>query len=202
MLETLAAAVVRATGWHGDNHFINPMCGSGTLAIEAALLAHNRAPGTLRPNFGFMHLVSFNNDAYIKLRRDIISKEIGAITGKIIATDHNQAALDAAVANAKTAGVEANIDFSLCDFDATRIPEGNGVVVLNPEYGFRMGEPEELKGVYKRIGSFFKHQCGGYTGFVFTGNFNLAKFVGLKAKRKIPFLSGKIECRLYAYDLY
>jgi len=202
MQETLAAAVVRATGWNGTGNFINPMCGSGTIAIEAALMALNRAPGTFRANFGFMHLVPFDHDAYTQLRRNLILKEKKPSAVKIIATDHDQKALDIAKSNAKTAGVEASIDFSLCDFDATEVPQGGGVIALNPEYGFRMGDPETLKVVYKRIGSFFKHQCSGYTGFVFTGNFDLAKFVGLKAKRKIAFLSGTIECRLYAYDLY
>jgi 23S rRNA G2445 N2-methylase RlmL len=202
MQETLAAAVVRATGWNGKGTFINPMCGSGTLAIEAALVGLNRAPGTLRDNFGFMHLAPFDREAYSNLLHKFISRENKVFPGKIIATDRDQVALDAASANAKKAGVDAIIDFDTCDFDATEILDGKGVVVINPEYGFRMGNPEELKKVYKRIGDFFKRRCNGYTGFVFTGNFDLAKYIGLKSKWKTAFLSGKIECRLYAYELY
>jgi putative N6-adenine-specific DNA methylase len=202
MQESLAAAVVRATGWNGNGNFVNPMCGSATIAIEAALIAHNKAPGMLRTNFGFMHFVSFDNDEYTKLRRELVMKEKKILSGRIIATDHDNATLLAAKGNANKAGVEDSIDFDVCDFDATEIPEGNGIVVLNPEYGFRMGDPEALKKVYKRIGDFLKQRCGGYRGFVFTGNFDLAKHIGLKSKRKIPFLSGKIECRLYEYELY
>jgi len=202
MQETLAAAVVRATGFNGKENFINPMCGSATLAIEAALVAHNKAPGIMRSNFGFMHLNGFDDDAYARLKRELISRELKGISGSIFATDIDSSAIAAAQANIKTAGFETTIALNVSDFDQTPVPDGGGVVVLNPEYGFRMGNPEELKNVYKKIGNFFKHQCSGYTGFVFTGNFNLAKFVGLKAKKKIPFLSGKIECRLYAYDLY
>jgi len=202
MQETLAAAVVRATGFDGTKHFINPMCGSATLAIEAAYIAHNKAPGLGRPNFGFMHLKSFDLDEYAKLRRDIMSRERKASTGSLIATDFDPAAMASAQTNVKNAGFESSIELGVCDFDRTQVPLGGGVVVINPEYGMRMGEPEKLKLIYKQIGTFFKRQCGGYTGFVFTGNFELAKFVGLKAKWKSNFLSGKIDCRLYAYELY
>ena len=94
------------------------------------------------------------------------------------------------------------IEFSVCDYSETVIPEGGGVVMLNPEYGERMGKLKELEGVYKGIGDFFKQKCGGYTGYIFTGNFELAKKVGLKAKRRIPFFNGGIECRLLEYELY
>jgi putative N6-adenine-specific DNA methylase len=82
------------------------------------------------------------------------------------------------------------------------VPEGGGVVILNPEYGERMGKIRELEQVYKGIGDFFKHQCTGYRGYIFTGNLDLAKKVGLQAKRRIPFYNSNIECRLLEYDLY
>ena len=202
MQETLAAAVVRATGFKGNGNFINPMCGSATVAIEAALLAYNKAPGILRLNFGFMHLKTFDRDAYSKLREQLISRERDAIPGSISASDIDPVAMTAARENVKNAGLESRIELSVCDFDRKEVPFGGGMVVLNPEYGIRMGDPEKLKTTYKRIGSYFKHQCGGYTGFVFTGNFDLVKHIGLKAKWKTNFQSGKIDCRLYAYDLY
>jgi 23S rRNA G2445 N2-methylase RlmL len=204
MQETLAAGVVCATGWIGMGNFINPMCGSGTLAIEAALIAHNRAPGIMRQNFGFMHLLPFDKTAYSQLREEVVSREKSSIPCKIIASDHDPNALFAAKTNAQNAGMEKSIQFELSEFDATPVPASQdpGIVLLNPEYGFRMGEAENLKNVYKRIGDFFKHRCSGYHGFVFTGNIQLAKHIGLKSKRKIPFLSGKIECRLYEYELY
>jgi 23S rRNA G2445 N2-methylase RlmL len=204
MQETLAAGVIRATSWNGTTNFINPMCGSGTLAIEAALIAHNRAPGMLRQNFGFMHLIPFDPEAYSQLRAKLMEKELPKISGRIIASDHDSNALFAAKKNAEQAGIAQSIQFDLCEFDATEIPEshGTGVVLLNPEYGFRMGDTEQLKTIYRRIGDFFKHQCKGNSGFVFTGNKDLAKYIGLKSKRKILFLSGKIECRLYEYELY
>jgi len=202
MQETLAAAVIMASGWKGAGNFINPMCGSGTLAIEAALIALNRASGLLRNNFGFMHLKGFNELLWNDLRAQAKREAKNTLNYRIIAGDIRKEAIEAAKKNAATAGVDHLIEFSVCDYSETIIPEGGGVVMLNPEYGERMGKLKELESVYKGIGDFFKQKCGGYTGYIFTGNFELAKKVGLKAKRRIPFFNGGIECRLLEYELY
>ena len=202
MQETLAAAVVLATGWRGNGNFINPMCGSGTLAIEAALIALERAPGLLRSNYGFMHLKGFDESFWKTLRRKIRAEAKDRLNERIIATDNSQQAIEAAKKNAMTAGVDRLIEFGVCDFLETPAPDGRGVVILNPEYGERMGEIEGLKETYKKIGDFFKKKCQGYRGYVFTGNLDLAKQVGLRTKRRIPFFNGPIECRLLEYDLY
>ncbi len=202
MQETLAAAVIMASKWNGNGHFINPMCGSGTLAIEAAFMGLNRAPGLLRDNFGFMHLKGFNESLWKELRAQA-KKEAGkTLNRRIIATDIRKEAVEAAKKNAATAGVEHMIEFSVCDYSETPIPDGGGIVILNPEYGERMGKIRELEDVYKGIGDFFKQKCGGYTGYIFTGNFELAKKVGLRAKRRVQFFNGGIECRLLEYELY
>jgi 23S rRNA G2445 N2-methylase RlmL len=202
MQETLAAAVVLAMGWTGNANFINPMCGSGTLAIEAALIGLNRAPGLLRSNFGFMHLKGFNEPSWKALRRKIRAEAKDRLNGRIIATDISQQAVETAKNNAMTAGVDRFIEFGVCDFSQTPVPNGGGVVILNPEYGERMGEAEELKEIYKRIGDFFKKKCHEYTGYIFTGNLDLAKKVGLRTRRRLSFFNGPIECRLLEYDLY
>jgi putative N6-adenine-specific DNA methylase len=202
MQETLAAAVIMSTGWNGSGHFINPMCGSGTLAIEAALAGLNRASGMVRDNFGFMHFKGFNESLWKKLRSEAGRKARKTLECRIVATDIRKEAVQAARANAAVAGVERVIEFAVCDYSETAIPEGRGIVVLNPEYGERMGKARELESVYKGIGDFFKHRCAGYTGYVFTGNLDLAKKVGLRAKRRVPFFNGSIECRLLEYALY
>jgi len=202
MQETLAAAVILATGWSGNGSFINPMCGSGTLAIEAAMIALERAPGLLRSNFGFMHLKGFNNSSWDTLRRKIRAVSRDKFNGRVIATDISQQAVETAKKNATTAGVDRLIEFGVCDYSATPVPSSGGVVILNPEYGERMGEEEELKETYKGIGDFFKKKCQEYTGYLFTGNLDLAKKVGLKTKRRLSFFNGPIECRLLEYDLY
>ena len=202
MQETLAAAVIKATGWNGGGHFINPMCGSGTLAIEAALTGLNRASGILRNNFGFMHLKGYNEPLWKELRTKAIKGAKTKLDFRIIATDISRDAVEAARKNAALAGVEKLIEFSVCDYSATSIPEGSGIVILNPEYGERMGEFNELEAVYKGIGDFLKQKCKGYTGYIFTGNPDLAKKVGLRANRRVPFFNGPIECRLLEYALY
>jgi putative N6-adenine-specific DNA methylase len=202
MQETLAAAVVLATGWRGDGNFINPMCGSGTLAIEAALIALGRAPGLLRSNYGFMHIKGFDDSSWKILRRKIRAEARDRLNGRILATDISQQAVEAGKKNAMTAGVDRFIEFGVCDFSETPVPQGGGAIILNPEYGERLGEIEELNKTYRGIGDFLKKKCNGYTGYVFTGNLDLAKKVGLRTKRKIPFFNGPIECRLLEYDLY
>lgn len=202
MQETLAAAVVLATGWRGNGSFINPMCGSGTLAIEAALIGLNRPPGLLRNNFGFMHLKGFDAIAWERLREEAKKSMRKNLAGRIIATDLKPEAIEAAKKNATTAGVEYLIEFSACKFSDTPLPEDGGVIIMNPEYGERMGEMPQLEITYKEIGDYFKHKCRGYTGYVFTGNPALAKKVSLKPKRSIPLYNSELECRLLEYELY
>ncbi len=202
MQETLAAAVIRASGWDGSGHFVNPMCGSGTLAIEAALAGLNKAPGLFRDNYGFMHLKGFKGPLWSDLRAQARSQVKKALRCRIIATDMRREAVEAARKNAAAAGVEHLIEFAACDYSETIVPGGGGIVILNPEYGERMGRIKELESVYRGIGDYFKQKCGGYAGYLFTGNLDLAKKVGLRAKRRIPFFNGGIECRLLEYEIY
>lgn len=202
MQETLAAATILATGWNGQNNFINPMCGSGTLAIEAAWLALAKPPGLLRNNFGFMHLRGFNQTTWRELLAQVKASIKKNLAAKIIATDNDAQAIAAARKNAATAGVDHLIQFDVCDYAATAIPTGGGVIMLNPEYGERMGEQAQLQAIYPGIGDWFKQKCTGYTGYVFTGNLELAKKVGLRPSRRIPFFNGAIACRLLEYELY
>lgn len=202
MQETLAAAVVLATGWDGGTNFINPMCGSGTLAIEAALIGLNRAPGLLRNNFGFMHIKGFKETLWNDLREKAKQDARKDVSGKIIATDMNPDAVEAAKKNATTAGVEHLIEFGTCNFSDTIVPDGGGVIVLNPSYGERMGEVTQLAELYNGIGNYFKQKCKGYRGYVFTGNPMLAKQVKLKPAKTLQFFNSGIECRLLEYELY
>jgi len=200
--ETLAAGIIIASGYTGNVPFINPMCGSGTLAIEAALIALNKAPGLLHSNYGFKHTKFFDSDQWQKLRKEALLKSRKELAAPIVATDHNPEAIKAAKKNAQTAGVDHLIDFKVCNFIDTPIPDKPGTIIINPEYGLRMGEEKSLETVYSSIGNFFKTKCAGYTGHIFTGNLKLAKKVGLTAKTKIPFFNGDIECRLLSYEIY
>jgi len=203
MLEALAASAILATRWDRRSPFINPMCGSGTVAIEAALIATNTRPGLFRMNYAFMHLRGYDENIYIA-EMDLLDRQIADVPGlKIIATDYSDMAIANARKNAVAAGVADLIEFSVCDFADTKVPQGGaGVMFVNPEYGERLGDISELEATYARIGDFMKQQCRGYYGYVFTGNMDLAKKIGLKAKRRIEFYNSKIDCRLLEYELY
>lgn len=202
MQENLAAAVIMATGWKADSHFVNPMCGSGTLAIEAAMMGLNRFPGLLRTNYGFMHVKGYDDSVYLAERNLLHEKSKKTLDFKIIASDISETAIEAARKNAEVAGVAHLINFDICDFSETNIPEGKGIVVFNPEYGERLGEFDHLEIVYKGMGDFMKQRCKGYYGYILTASPNLAKKVGLAAKRKIPFYNSVLDCRLLEYELY
>ena len=202
MQEALAAACVLATPWRGNGAFVNPMCGSGTLAIEAALIARNHAPGLLRKNFGVMHIKPYREEEGKALRRDARAKERPRPGPQLIATDISPRAIEAARANAERAEVAEDISFGICDFAETTVPPAPGVVMLNPEYGERMGDAASLEPEYRRIGDFLKKKCIGYLGYIFTANLPLAKRVGLHSKRRLILYNANLEARLLEYELY
>jgi len=209
MRETLAAAVVLSTKWSPDFPFVNPMCGSGTLAIEAAMIAQNIAPGAHRDNFGFLHLLPFDVRQWTSMRNATFDEELQQLPALILASDIDGRVITQAKDNARRAGVR--VEFTTTDFTDVSIPESVGidtnsvhtpVVIYNPEYGLRLGNEYELKETYRAIGDFMKQHCKGYTGYVFTGSMSLAKEIGLRSKRRVPFWSADLECRLLEFELY
>jgi putative N6-adenine-specific DNA methylase len=204
MLEALAAATILSGKWKATTPFINPMCGSGTLAIEAALIASKRVPGLLRHNYAFMHVLGYDRTVYEKERAVIEHQIIEPIGVQIIASDMSKQAIDIAKINAAAAGVEDLITFQVCDFESTKMPDNmeGAVLLFNPEYGERLGEEIELEATYARMGDFLKNKCKGATGYIFTGNLELAKKIRLKPSRRIEFLNAKIDCRLLEYEMY
>ncbi len=202
MLEALAASTIMATDWDQKSPFVNPMCGSGTLAIEAALLATNKRPGLFRMNYSFMHVLGYDEEVFFTERRLLKDQAVKTIDFEIMATDISADAVDIARKNAQTAGVDQLITFKVCDFAETPVPSTPGVIMFNPEYGERMGLHTKLEATYKRIGDFMKQEAKGYRGYIFTGNPDLAKRIGLRASRRIEFYNGKLDCRLLEYELY
>jgi len=204
MLEALAAATILSTKWDRFTPFINPMCGSGTLAIEAALIATKSTPGLFRNNYAFMHLIGYDPSVYEK-EKSVIEDQVRPLPSiKIIASDLSKEAIKVAKINAAVAGVEDLIDFQVCDFESTVLPTNmeGAIVMFNPEYGERLGEEIELEKTYARMGDFLKNKCKGSTGYIFTGNLELAKKIRLKPSRRIEFLNAKIDCRLLEYEMY
>lgn len=202
MLEALATATILATQWDGASPFVNPMCGAGTLAIEAALIAQKRMPGLQRMNYAFMHFIGYDEEVFFEERRRLKEMTDKKNLPAIIASDISDEAIEITKSNARTAGVEHLITFEVCDFAETTIPDGKGVIMFNPEYGERLGTHTKLEATYQRLGDFMKQRCKGYRGYVFTGNPDLAKKIGLQASRRFEFFNGKLDCRLLQYELY
>jgi putative N6-adenine-specific DNA methylase len=150
-----------------------------------------------------MHLAGFKNEMYESERKKLDDAIVENLAIKIVATDISEDAINISKINAGIAGVEKMISFAQCDFEKTIIPQNeNGVIYFNPEYGDRLGEETALQATYKRMGDFMKQHCKGYTGYIFTGNLELAKKIGLKPSRRIEFYTSKIDCRLFEYELY
>jgi putative N6-adenine-specific DNA methylase len=202
MLEALAASTIMSTHWDQKSPFVNPMCGSGTLAIEAALLATNKRPGLFRMNYSFMHVLGYEEELFFTERRLLKDQAVKTIDFEIIATDISADAVDIARKNAQKAGVDQLITFKVCDFAETPVPSTPGVIMFNPEYGERLGVHTKLEATYKRMGDFMKQEAKGYRGYIFTGNPDLAKRIGLRASRRVEFYNGKLDCRLLEYELY
>jgi len=221
MQETLAAACIMAMEWKGTEPFLSPMCGSGTPAIEAAMIAMNKAPGSLKGHFAFQSIKGYgriipgesaptvaprqrNGATPEQIWKEMVltAKNLERTEGlpRIIATDISPEAVENAHSNAIAAGVAQFIEFKACDFADTPVPEEKGCVFFNPEYGIRLGDPQELAPIYERMGIFMNEKCRGYTGSVITGNPDLASKVNLEFKKRIPFFNGPIDCRLFIYE--
>ena len=220
MQETLAAACLMAMHWDKKSPFLLPMCGSGTPAIEAAMMALNKAPGALKGHFAFQsikgysriipgetapriaprqHIGASPEQIWKEIVLDAKNEEVTEGIPKIIATDISPEAVENAHTNAIAAGVAPYIEFKDCDFAETPIPQDKGCIFFNPEYGIRLGTVEELAPIYERIGTFMNEKCAGWTGGLITGNPDLARLVNLYYKTRVPFFNGPIDCRLFIY---
>lgn len=220
MQETLAAACIIATGWKGDTPFVSPMCGSGTPAIEATMIAMNRAPGALKGHFAFQSIKDYRriipgwraptvaprqmagaSPEQIWKEMVLEAKKAERTEGlpRIIATDISPEAVENSHTNAIAAGVAPYIEFKACDFADTEIPEKPGTIFFNPEYGIRLGDPRELAPLYERIGTFLNEKCRGWMGSLLTGSPELSHLVNLYYQTRIPFFNGPIDCRLFLY---
>jgi putative N6-adenine-specific DNA methylase len=199
--EALAAAILLRTGWKPDTPLIDPLCGSGTLPIEAAWMALNRPPGLTRKRFGFMGWMDYDIALWADLR-DQARRGVGkALPAPITGSDQRGDAVASAINNAKAAGIGHLLRFSKRELRDLSLPEGTaGVVVCNPPYGERIGDEKSLVGLYRLLGEVFRARAPGWRMWVFTGNARLAGEIGLDPIEEVPLFNGKIPCRLLAYD--
>ncbi|HJT77990.1 MAG TPA: THUMP domain-containing protein, partial [Gemmataceae bacterium] len=200
--EALAAALVLLTGWIGAVPFADPLCGSGTLPIEACWIALRRPPGLTRRRFGFMGWMDFDIALWAELRDEARRGVLKRLPAPVLGSDVRRDAIAFAQANARAAGIGHLPRFEVRDVRDFRPPEGPpGVIVCNPPYGERIGEEKELRGLYRTLGEVFRERCAGWTAYVFTGNARLARQIGLEPTRQVPLFNGKIPCRLLQFDL-
>jgi len=198
--ETLAAGVLLLSGWDGETPLVDPMCGSGTLAIEAAQIATRTAPGLGR-EFAFQKWPDFEARSWQALR-DEAHRLRRPAPAAIVGADRDPRALRVAQANAEQTSAAAGIHWVTRSFATLNPPAANGTLVMNPPYGERLQEAGDLAILYKGIGDTLKQRWTGWTAWVLTGNPEMAKQVGLKASRRIPLYNGPLECRLLRYELY
>mgnify|MGYP003378022294 CR=1 FL=1 len=194
--ECLAAAMIILSGWDGDCDFIDPMCGSGTIAIEAAYIARNIAPGLLRDDFGFMSWADFDEPLYEEVY-DKTLEEIKDFNHSIYAFDISQKSIDLSTKNAAIGKVNGDIIFGVQDFlEPINSPIKNALIMFNPPYGDRM-KKDDIDFFYKSIGDSLKKNWIGNTAWIITSNFSALKLLGLSTSKKIKLYNG---CLLYTSD--
>lgn len=201
--ETLAAGIVLLTGWDRLAPLLDPMCGAGTIPIEAALLATNTAPGLLRRDFGFRNLAGYRPKLWETALEEAREKILRGRAGRIGGADLSSAAVLRSRRNAENAGVSGVASFEVRDIRDFSPGDPPGILVCNPPYGVRMeGEGDAGASFYRAMGETFKKRCAGWTAYVLSGNPAATRPIGLKASRRFPLANGPLDCRLLRYELY
>lgn len=196
--EVLAAGMILLSGWDKKSPFVDPMCGSGTLPIEAALIAYDIPPGIFRKDFGFMSWKDFDIQLFDELYN---YDESEIISTEIIASDISPRYTRMAKNNSKSAGLDSRIKVITKAFENRVAPDEKGIIIMNPPYGERL-ESEGIEELYSVIGERLKHEWSGYEAWVLTSNFEAMKHVGLRPSKKIKLFNGAIECKFVNYSLY
>jgi 23S rRNA (guanine2445-N2)-methyltransferase len=198
--ENLAAGLIALSGWAPAVPFLDPMCGSGTIAIEAAALAADRAPGLAR-TFGFQKLAWFDGPTWQRIRQRARDRVRKAGDVAIVASDLDREALDRTRRNAAAAGVAEWLALEQVDILTRAAPAKAGLLLANPPYGVRLHDEHALAAFYPRLGDALKRNFAGWAAFFFTGDMRLAKLIGLRPSRRTPLWNGNIECRLFRFDI-
>ena len=201
--EVLAAGLILLSKWDGKSTFIDPMCGSGTLLIEAAMIASNHAPNILRKEFAFMKWANFDKKLWLQILND--AKTAATIPDKkklkIIGSDISLSKLEIAQRNIGLAGFTRLISMRNKSFDEFIPPAGGGFVIFNPPYGERL-KVKQIEDLYTSIGNNLKNKWKDYEAWILSGNFDALKNIGLKPDVKIKLFNGKLECRYQNFPIF
>lgn len=198
--EVLAAGMILLSGWQKDCNFVDPMCGSGTILIEAALFANNIPPGYYRKGFGFEKWKDFDADLWNNIKKESLSEQT-EFEYKIIGSDSSRKAIGIAKQNKRFASLHKDIEICYNSIENQVPPEGKGMLITNPPYGERL-KSDDLIQLYKTIGDVLKKKYNGYTAWIISSDPEVLKFVGLKPSKKIILFNGPLECRFAKYEIY
>jgi putative N6-adenine-specific DNA methylase len=198
--ENLAAGLLRLAGWQPGTPLLDPMCGSGTIAIEAAMIALDLAPG-LKRTFGFQKLSWYDGPAWQRIKQAAQRRAKPVAPLPIWASDNDATAIHQCSENIAAAGIEGAIVVERADALTRTAPAPAGVIVSNPPYGVRLADSGALAALYPQLGVALKRRYAGWTAYLLSGDTRLPKLIGLKASRRTPLFNGALECRLYEYRL-
>jgi putative N6-adenine-specific DNA methylase len=198
--EVLAAGILLLSQWNVSATLTDPMCGSGTIPVEAGLIACKIPPGKFRQFFGFQRWKDFDEDLFEKIKLECNS-QIRVSPVKILGSDISEQTLQFARANVAKAGLNDVVSLEVSDFKNLKSIDEHGFVLLNPPYGQRI-QPEEIDQLYSMIGTTLKHNFPGSTAWLITSNKESLKHVGLKPAEKHVLFNGALECVLLKYEMY
>ena len=196
--ENLAAGLLRLAGWQPGTPLLDPMCGSGTIAIEAAMIALDLAPG-LKRTFGFQKLAWYDGPAWQRIKQAAQRRARPPGPLAIWASDDDATAIHQCSENMAAAGLAGTIIVERADALTRPAPAPAGIIVSNPPYGVRLADSGALAAFYPQLGDALKQRYAGWTAYLMSGDTRLPKLIGLKASRRTPLFNGALECRLYEY---
>lgn len=205
--EALAAGMLLLAGWKGQSDFYDPMCGSGTIPIEAALIARNIAPGVFRQSFAFEKWLDFDAELWSEIYNDDSHER--EFHHKIYGSDASFYAIQQATKNVKSAGVQRDVELKqirleeiIAPFSGKEMSNTSPLVMLNPPYGERLASNKDMELLYGKIGTALKHQFAGSTAWIISSNDAAMKCIGLKPSKKLHLLNGELDCQFNRYDLF
>ena len=198
--ENLAAGILKIAGWQPGIPLLDPMCGSGTFLIEAAMMSLNIMPG-IRRHFAFEKLKNFDAAKWNAMREQALAAQKPLSELPIHGSDLYGDELKTAHRNLEEAGIRMAVDLKQCNVLEVSPPEPSGILIANLPYGERMGEVEELAALYPQLGNVLKQRFGGWNAYLFTADLRLPKLIRLSASRRTPLYNGAIECRLFEYKV-
>lgn len=198
--ENLAAGIIKLTGWSAPTPLYDPMCGGGTFLVEAAMMALDAAPGLNRA-FGFEKLQNFEEKKWHVLRDRARARRRPAQPLPIHGSDKSGTVLGLARANLAAAGIESAVQLKQMDILDGSPPATPGIVVMNPPYGERLADADELAAFYPKLGDALKQRYAGWTAYILTADLRLAKLIRLTASKRTPLFNGALECRLFEYRM-